>query len=113
MNHLAYMFLISIITGIHCYGSIAQHSLRPRRCNYNESATVGKGVSDIGENALDFFVFNLQIGEGGMTSWAPVDEPSVAIDESLFIESYKDLSYGSREPLVKGKPLPRPITGGP
>ena len=89
---------------------IAQHGLRPGRCDGNEPPGIlCERVADVPQRTLGFAALNLEIRDHGVHHRVPVDEPLVAVNETLAIKLDKDSPYRGRETRVHREPLAAPI----
>ena len=60
---------------------------------------------------LDLDLLHFEIGDGGQQLRVPVDQPLVLVDQALVVELTNTLSTASRQPLVHGEALARPVAG--
>src|SRR5699024_7322682 len=54
-------------------------------------------------------VLDLDVGQSGLAAWAPVDDPLGLVDQAVFEQSLEDRADRSRQTLVHGETLARPI----
>ncbi len=59
--------------------------------------------------ALHLDALDLEIGDGGLQPWVPIDQPLVLVDEPLAVEFDEDFQDGARKPLVHREAFARPI----
>ena len=96
---------------MHGNAGIAKHGLRPGRGDHDiiaglgasriavlieDRVLIGDAVSEriakVPEGALDFFLLDFEVRDGGLKVWVPVHEPLVAVDEALIVEVYENLA---------------------
>src|SRR5262249_41033315 len=64
------------------------------------------------QTRLDFLVVDLEVGQRTFAARAPVDELTVAIDQTAFEQLDEDLTHRSGETCIEGEALAAPIAGG-
>ncbi len=103
----------SLVIRMHCNRGIAKHCFRTGRGHHQVTIARAERIADIVELAVRWFVLHLKIGKRGMTSGAPVDNIIALIDQSLVIETGKDLTDRARQSLVHCESFSIPITRRP
>lgn len=63
--------------------------------------------------AVNRLVLDLNVGKGGETAGAPINQPVSAINESFPMQTNEDFANGLGQSLIHGKAQPGPITGSP
>ena len=71
-----------------------------------------EGVADVPEVALALPMLHLQVGEGGLTAGAPVDDAFAPIDEAVVVEADEGGANGLLGTGVHGEALAGPVAGG-
>ena len=66
---------------------------------------------DIIQATIDVPVLDLQVGEGGGASGAPVDDALAAVDEALAVEVDEGVADGPAGAGVQGEALAGPVAG--
>ena len=102
---------IPFISRIHGNGRVAEHGLRPGGGDHEIPVRTHHRIPQVPEAPFLFFVFHLDIREGGMATGAPVDQPVVPVDKPLFIKAYEDLANRRGKTLVHGEALALPVAG--
>ena len=64
------------------------------------------------ELAEALFVFDFEVGDGGLGDGVPVDDVGSAIDEALLVEADEGLFDGGGELVVHGEVLAGPVDAG-
>ena len=98
--------LVSLIVWMHRNSGIAEHRLGPRRGDRDVTGPVLERVPDVGQFTRVVLVLDLDLGQGGVASWAPVDDPVGAIHEPLLVQRHEDLPDRFAQALVEREPLP-------
>src|SRR6202521_5663860 len=62
--------------------------------------------------AVGVFVIDFEIGERRFASRAPVDQPAIAVDQTLAMEPDEDLGHRAREAGVEREALAAPVARG-
>ena len=55
---------------------------------------------------------HLDVGKGGLTTWAPVDHALATVDLPFLVEANEDFAYSTGKAFIEGEPLPLPIGRG-
>ncbi|VTR65993.1 conserved hypothetical protein [Desulfosarcina cetonica] len=103
---------IAFIVRVQGHGRIAQHGFRPGGGHGERAGTVGKGVTDMVEVAVEVLVLDFQIGKGRVAAAAPVDDVVALIDQAFVVELDEHLAHGPGEPLVHGEAFAVPVARG-
>lgn len=104
---------VALILGVYGYGRVAQHGFRSGSGHGNAAFPILKRIAHIPKAARFFFMFHLDIGNGGVAVGAPVYNIITPVDQSLFVEAYEYLAHGPGATRIHGKALPAPVAGGP
>ena len=104
--------LIALVVGMNRHGGVAQQRFGTGGGKLDKAAAVGQRITQMPEKSVLLGILDLGVGNGGLTMGAPVDYALAAIDKSLVVEVYKNLTDGLGAALVHGKSLSRPIAGG-
>ena len=108
---LADQMIETVIVRVHGNGGVTQHGLGAGG-GYDEIARpVGQGIPDVMQVAGLVLVFDLVVGQGGMTTVAPVDDVVALVDQPFLEKFDKDLAHGLGALLVKGEALTGPVHG--
>src|SRR5207248_8808920 len=108
---LAMQMAIAFVIRIDRHRSVAQHGLRTRGRNRDEFLCARYGITDLVELAIVFLVHDLEIGDGGHASWAPIDDVFAAVDQPFIPEADEALLHRARQALVHGEVFAVPING--
>ena len=110
--------LVALIVGMHGDGGVAEHGLRPRGGDDDESrrivrieAAILERIAQMPEVTLHLDLLDLEVGDGGEQLRVPIDQALVLVDEAGAVEIDEHLAHGAREPLVHGEALARPVAG--
>ena len=102
-NHaLAYQFLVAIVVWMHRHRGVAEHRLRPRRCNDNERRAILRveclpfdRIAQVPEVAFGLDLDHFKVGNCGQQLRIPVDQPLVLVDEARTVKFYKNFKNGT------------------
>ncbi len=72
---------------------------------------VHEGIAEVVERAVDLFVLDLVVGEGGLGDGVPVDEALASVDQAVFEEAVEGLADRPRADFVHGEALAVPVAG--
>jgi hypothetical protein len=103
--------LISLILGVNCYCGITKESFGTGGSNLNVSTAAYEGILDVPEMAVLLNVINLCVRDRGLAVRTPVDDSLTAIDETLLVESLKNVANCAAAALVEGEALTGPVAG--
>ena len=93
-------------------GDVAEHRLDTGGGHDEVRLVVIEGaVANGDELALDVFVDDLDVGDGGLEHRRPVDQAVGLIDQALVVELLEDSLDGARETIIKRKALAGPVHG--
>src|SRR3546814_10409886 len=87
---LANQRLISRIFRIHSYGHVGQHGFRPSRGYTDVARSIFQRITEVPELALHFLRLYLPVGNRRFSSWIPIDEPLVAMQQTAIIKLYEN-----------------------
>ena len=97
-------------------GRIAQHGLGAGGCNSQVfpglfASLIDNRVFDLPEVAFLFLMHHLQVADGRLAAWAPVDDIGPAIDQPLLVKPNERLAHGHGKVVVHGEVFALPIDG--
>ena len=104
--------LVALVLGVDGHGGIAQHGLGTGGGQLQLLTGLLDGVQQVPEVTVLLLVFHLGVGDGGFAGGTPVDHTVAAVDETLLVQTDKDLLYRHRATLVHGEALTLPVTAG-
>src|SRR4051794_17841886 len=97
---------------MHRYRGIAQHGLRARGCDGDETVRgIFQRVVEIPEMPLYLDLLHFEIGDRREQLRVPVDQPLVLVDQPRAIKLHEHLENGPREPFIHREALARPVAG--
>ena len=102
---------VAVVFGVDGHGGVAEQGLGPRGGDRN-GASAGEVVADVVEGGVFVAVLDLQVGEGGGATRAPVDDALAAVDEPLAVEVDEGGAHGQAGALVQRESTSRPVAGG-
>ena len=108
-EHLADHAGIARIRRVHRNRHIAEHRLRPCRCDGDGTGAVRKRVAHFVELPRAFLMYDLKIAHCRLQVRIPVHDVGAAIDEPLLPESHKRLAHSETQPFVHGEVLAGPV----
>ena len=117
-NLAADQVLIPLVIGMYGYRRIAQHRLRPGGCKLQKfcladfSVFFDDRIFDMPEMSGLFLVFNLRIGNGGVTYGTPVDNTGAFIDPAFLMHFAEHFGNGLIASFIHGKAFSLPVAGG-
>ena len=76
---------VSSVLGVHRNRRIAQHGLGPGSGHSHSPINIDKWVGDVHHLAHVFLVFDLDLGDSGLTAWAPVDDAVSPVYEAIVV----------------------------
>ena len=100
---------VALVFRVNRYCAVAQHGFRASGSDCEMALTASQWIIKVPHVALLFFGDDLQVGDGGMKCWVPVNQPLAAVNKALPVKPDKHLLYRCRESRVHGKALARPI----
>ena len=107
---LANQMLVTLVVGVDCNTGIAHEGLRTGGCNNEVLVGILDRILDVPQLAGLGFVLNLSVRQCGCTVRAPVDDTAALVDQTLFVQVYKDFLNSLRATLVHGEALTAPVT---
>ena len=107
----AHEVCVAVVFGVDGHGGVAEQGLGPRGGDRN-GASAGEVVADVVEGGVFVAVLDLQVGEGGGATRAPVDDALAAVDEPLAVEVDEGGAHGQAGALVQRESTSRPVAGG-
>lgn len=111
LDPLADEVLVALVVGVNGDGGVTEHRLGAG--GRDHEGLVALPVLDGDELAVVLLVFDLDVGDGGQTSGAPVDDALGAVDQLVVVELLEDGLDCLRKTLVHGEPLARPVHAVP
>ena len=111
-NGLSDYVLVAFIIGVNGNGGIAGNRFGTGGCDLNIAAPVLERIFEVPEIAVVLFIFNLGVGNRGLTVRTPVDDPFAPVNQSLFIEITENLTDSLRAAFVKREAFSFPVAGG-
>ena len=107
---------VALVLGMNGHGRIAEHGLRPCRCDGQKlarfvAAIIKDRVFDLPDVALLLLVDHFEIADGGLAARAPVDHVTSAIDQAFAIQAQERFEDGTVKRRVEGEFFARPIAG--
>ena len=88
---------IPFIRWMHRHSRVAKHRLWPRRSHHNEFLRTHNGEPNVPQRSRPLLVQNLQIAKHRQTNRAPIHQPRLAINQSLFIKPHKNFNHHPRK----------------
>ena len=113
-EHPANLALIALVPGVHRHRRIAEHRLRPRRC---DNHVVGERhptlahhwVPEVVELCLLLLVVDLEIAQRRLAARTPVNHSQAAINEPVAIEIHERRPYGLHDRRVERENIAFPV----
>ena len=84
--------LVTRIIGIHSYPCISKHRLWPCRSNCHPLISIHTGVDDVVKASLSFLMIYFKVRQSSTTTWTPINNVFIPINQSLMVERHKDPS---------------------
>ena len=112
-KHLPDQSDIPLVRRVHGNRRIAQHRLRPRRCNDHRTRAIGQRIPHVVQLAHALLVLHLQVRHRSLQLRIPVDDVRPAIDQALLIQPDKRLNHRWRQRIVHREIFTRPVDARP
>ena len=92
---------------------VAQHGLHPGGGDHDRIGrfAIDRAVADRHQLAGVLGVIDLDVGQRGATTRAPVDDPLGAVDQAVVVHPLEDGLHGGGQAVVQGEPLAAPVDG--
>ena len=130
-HELADQTLVAFVLGVNGHAGVAQHGLRPGRRHDDEVArlelgrlavlvegdrvlighAVRQAIGEVPIGAVDLFLLDLKVRNGGLEMRIPVHQTLVTIDQAILVQLDEDLADGGVQPFVQRKAFARPVAG--
>lgn len=98
---------VALVVGVNGDSGVTEHRLGPSR--RDDDRRVAFAVTDRDELTLVVLVLHLDVGDGGQTARAPVDDALGTVDQLVVVEPLEDRLDGLGETLVHGEALTAPV----
>src|SRR5438445_7032678 len=103
------MFVTRIVR-MHGHRGVAEHRLGPSRRETDELVAAFHRVAERPEAALDGFVINLVVSDGGLELRIPIDQPLAAIDQAVAEHLKECCAHRSGTDRIEREARALPIT---
>ena len=114
-NLLADNAFITIVAGMYRNRHIGQHRFRACGCDLDivlsviQRHAIGERIFEMPETAFGIDCLDLQIANRRFQRRVPVDQPFVAVDQTVIIEIDKNLQHGLIHAFVHGEAFVGPV----
>ncbi len=110
---LAYEVVVARVVGVDGDGGVPEQGFGPGRGHGDEPARLAlDGVADVPEVPAHLALLYFEVADRRPQLRVPVDQAAVAVDQALAVERDEHLAHGTRQALVHGEALARPVERG-
>ena len=118
LHPFANQMCVTFVGGMNANGGIPEHRFGSRGTERNPfpgrlSRLVDHRIVHRPEVAVDLFLIDFVVRNGGLQKRIPIHQPLATIDQTVFEHLEERLPYGARTDFVQREPHPPPVTACP